>query len=218
VTIRVRLRGTGEPGATIKLYSDGVLAAQAVVASDGTDTIVTTTALAKGTHVMTVSQTISGGKESATLAAGSLTVEDGVPLVPNPAVLTSSSNAQVTGTGNPNSPIKIYVDAVAAGTGTIGADGTFSITSASALSPGTRAITVSRTVDGVEGSQVSAGSLVVGSMTTAAAVSTITPAQTTTGVCTQVSIGNSRWPLQVYDAWLGSIDTGSPITHDSTGN
>ena len=166
---------------------------------------------------MTVSQMISG-KESATLAAGSLTA-DGILLLPNPAVLTSSLTAQVTGTGNPSSPLKIYVDGVAAGTATIASSGTFSITSASPLSPGTRAITVSQTVDGVEGSQVSAGSLVVGSSTTAFfSVSTPTTAQTTTAaICTQVSTGN-RWPLQVYETWLNNSDTGSPITHDSAGN
>lgn len=217
--------GTGTPGATIKLYSDGTLVGTTTVAADGTYTVTSSAALALGTHAMTVTQTVSGGTESAPpLSAGSLTVSAGVSLVPNPATLSPSNQAVVNGTGSPNAPIKIYVDGVAAGTGTIGSDGKFTITSLTPLTTGTHAITVSQTVNSVEEAQVSAGSVTV----TAAAVSTTVGAPaatttrppgptTTTAVCTEVSTGN-RWPLQVDNTWWNTSDSGHAITHDATGN
>lgn len=181
--------GTGTPGATIKLYSDAAYAGTATVAADGTYVVVTSAALVKGTHAMTVTQTISGGTESAPpLSAGPLIVP-GIPLVPNPAVFSPSKEAVVNGTGSPNAPIKIYVDGNPAGTGTIGSDGKFTITSLNPLTPGTHAITVSQVVDSIEEAQVSAGSLTVISGATTTAVSGSGGTTTNAGATTTAVLG-----------------------------
>lgn len=67
------VEGTGVAGATIKLYADGLFAGTAVVDNAG-KFVVSTPALAVGTHTLAVTQTVSNGATSDAVPADNVTV------------------------------------------------------------------------------------------------------------------------------------------------
>ena len=71
---KAKVTGSATPGAVIKIYAAGVYAGQTVCGSDGKFSVTSTSALSARTHEITVSQTPTGGAESAQVDCGSLTV------------------------------------------------------------------------------------------------------------------------------------------------
>lgn len=94
------VKGTGEKGATIKLYVDGIYSGNSVVvANDGTFTV-SSSSLAPGTHLLSITQTVaSSGATSDSVDAGSVTVvgpaTTTVPVVP-PQETTAPAPGQQT--------------------------------------------------------------------------------------------------------------------------
>jgi hypothetical protein len=160
-TFAAQVNGTGKTGFRVFLYSDGIFVGETTIRPDGTYTVTSSKPLKTGSRKLTATMVDDKAAETKPLDCGTLTIV-GIPLIADPAVLTSDDKAKVTGSAAPGAVIKIYVDGVYAGQAVCGADGKFSVTSTAALSAKTHAITVSQTpIGGVESAQVDCGPLTV---------------------------------------------------------
>lgn len=141
------LTGTGTPGATVNAYVDGVLIGTGTVDSEGNWTI-TIDPQAEGTKV-DVNQVVDG-KESE-MVSQVVTHEEKVDAPVFNVV--NDKDKQLTGLGVPGATINAYVDGVLLGTGTVEADGRWTIT----IEPQTEGtkIDVNQVIDGNESEFVS---------------------------------------------------------------
>jgi len=87
------VKGTGDPGATIELYSGGAKVGTTIVLEDGSFSVSTTSALSTGLYVLELKQiSTSLDVESALIAAGMVEVK--TPITTSPA--TSSTSTATT--------------------------------------------------------------------------------------------------------------------------
>lgn len=171
------VKGNSTPGATIRVYVDGVGGATVVVAPDGTYSL-NTTYLTSGTYNVTITETPSGGSEGPQITVGPAVILQ--PPVVTGSASVSGSTVSVSGTATTGATIVIYSDGVAVGTVTAGAGGAYTITS-SALAAGSHNITLTqRDVHGISDLAL-AGSITIG----AAGTTTVVAAGTTTHVPTR---------------------------------
>ncbi|WP_460792691.1 beta strand repeat-containing protein, partial [Micromonospora sonneratiae] len=142
------ISGTGIPGATVTVTESGTVIGTAVVAPDGTWSLVPATPLAVGDHTITATQE-SGGIVSGPSNSVTFTVQ-APPAAP---VITSPTNGQqvndstptITGTGEPGNTITVTIDGVVAGTTTVAPDGTWSFDTPTALTDGPHTVTATQT-------------------------------------------------------------------------
>ena len=180
------VKASGQAGSTAKIYNNGTLVGTAIVAADNT-IVFPTIPLSLGANVISMTQEdASGVSDSVQVAIITVTKLES-PVVSSTSV--AGAVAIVTRTGQPGATVDLFSDGSKVGSVTVGADGTFSVSS-SALAAGTRVLTVSQTFEGETSSAVSAGSVSVstgGASTTTAipAGSTIPAAGTTTPTTTQ---------------------------------
>ncbi|MDT2750503.1 pectate lyase-like adhesive domain-containing protein [Enterococcus thailandicus] len=141
------LTGTGTPGATVNAYVNGDLIGTGTVDSEGNWTI-TIDPQAEGTKV-DVNQVVDG-KESE-MVSQVVTHEEKVDAPVFNVV--NDKDKQLTGLGVPGATINAYVDGVLLGTGTVEADGRWTIT----IEPQTEGtkIDVNQVIDGNESEFVS---------------------------------------------------------------
>lgn len=147
------LTGTGEPGSTVQLFSDGQLVGQATVRTDGTWQI-TTVPLTDGAHSLTLTATDTAGNVSATSNPVTIVVDTQAPasptdikLVNNGQISTNYSGSQptVTGQAEPGSTVQLYSDGQLIGVGTTNAQGIWQVTSTVVLTSGTHSLTATVT-------------------------------------------------------------------------
>ncbi|MBY6194586.1 type I secretion C-terminal target domain-containing protein [Marinobacter hydrocarbonoclasticus] len=154
------LTGTGgDPGDTVTLYDDaGNVLGMGIVAADGAWSVRPDAALPEGTQDLTVTYTDKAGNESGASATFTLTVDTTAPDAPASAPVldsgsdsgaagdnvTSDTTPTLTGTGgDPGDTVTLYDDAgTVLGTGTVEADGAWSVTPDSALADGTQDLSV----------------------------------------------------------------------------
>ncbi|MDX6020939.1 Ig-like domain-containing protein [Scandinavium sp. V105_16] len=155
------LNGRGEAGATIKVFSDGVLVGSGTVDGTGAWSVTPTTPLTNGTHLLTVSQTDPAGNVSAATGGFTVNVDATVPVAPvitsvadNTAPVigvvpnggsTNETHPAISGTGEAGSTITLYNGAAVLGTTTVNAGGNWSFTPTTALTSGTWTITATAT-------------------------------------------------------------------------
>ncbi|MFK3940268.1 BapA/Bap/LapF family large adhesin [Pseudomonas monteilii] len=125
------LTGTGEPGATVTVRGpDGSVLGTAIVAANGSFTVTLGSAQLDG-QALTVTQTDAAGNTSVGAVA---TAPTGVDAPPAPADLALSADGlTLSGTGQPGNTVTVRAaDGSVLGTAVVGADGTFTLTLATA--------------------------------------------------------------------------------------
>jgi|GEM_PF-146385 len=155
------LNGRGEVGATIKVFSDGVLVGSTTVDSSGAWSVTPTTPLTNGPHILTVNQTDPAGNISASTGGFTVNVDASAPgapvitsvadntapvigVVPNGGS-TNETHPAISGTGEAGSTITLYNGTTVLGTTTVNAGGNWTFTPTTALTSGTWNITATAT-------------------------------------------------------------------------
>lgn len=155
------LNGRGEAGATVKVFSDGVLVGSGMVDGTGAWSVTPTTPLTNGPHLLTVSQTDPAGNVSASTGGFTVNVDALAPVAPiiasvadNTAPVigvvpnggsTNETHPAISGTGEAGSTITLYNGAAVLGTTTVNAGGNWSFTPTTALTAGSWSITATAT-------------------------------------------------------------------------
>lgn len=153
--------GTGEVGATIRIFDNDALIGTAVVSAAGTWTFTPTTALTDGPHVFSLSAVDAAGNTSVTSTLYNLTVDTAAPNTPtllsvtddrgpNTGTLTSgqATNDQqptLAGTAEAGAIVRILDNGVQIGETTAGSDGRWTFSPDSALSNGSHTLTITAT-------------------------------------------------------------------------
>ena len=150
------ITGTGIGGDTVSLYDGTTLIGTAAVAADGTWSVNSST-LVDGTYDLTATQMDIAGNVSAGSAMLRLAIETAAPSAPSTAVLSAASDSGVlndnitnvaapvlTGTGTAGNTVTLLDGSVIVGSGIVGPDGTWSITTAT-LASGAQGITAVQT-------------------------------------------------------------------------
>ncbi|WFU22125.1 VCBS domain-containing protein [Bradyrhizobium sp. CB1717] len=158
---QIEVQGTGEAGETIKVFADGsTLLGSGVV--DQTGHFDFSVAATGGHHVITVTQTNTDNLTSAVSSGVAVEITPRAPTITSVVPLVggqidASHDFIVKGTGqHVGETITLYADggSTAIGTGTVAADGTFTITTTVLLTNGSHTLTATDTA----GSDVSAPS------------------------------------------------------------
>ncbi len=178
------ITGTGTAGDTVTLYDGQVSLGSATVQPDGTWSIVPGALLGDGVHGITAKTTDLAGNTSAASATLRLRIDSSVPgtlaapqLAPasDSGVLgdgiTNAARPTITGTGTPADTVVLFEGNASVGSATVGPDGAWSVTPATALANGTHRFTA-RQVD-------AAGTPSAWSAVLAVTVDTIAPAPPT---------------------------------------
>jgi acyl-coenzyme A thioesterase PaaI-like protein len=220
------ITGTGSVGDTITLYDGTVDVGSGSVNSSGTWSITTST-LATGTHDLTAKQTDQYGDISAASATLDLTIA-AVPGAPAALALAAASDSgtlgdditdvttpTITGTGTAGATIELLDGTIVVGGGTVGSNGTWSITSGT-LAVGVAALSATQT-DAAGDISPASGTLNVtivavpaapASLTLAAASDSGTQGDDKTDITTPTITGTGSVgdTITLYD---GTIDVGS---------
>ena len=155
------LSGTGEPGATVKVYDGANLLGSTVVGPDGNWNYTPTSALGNGNHSLTTTQTDPAGNTGPASAAVSFTVD--TSAVTSPSITTVQDNQgtiqgavaensstddrqpTITGTAPAGTTIRVYDGAAELGSTVTDAFGNWSYTPAAALADGPHSFTATAT-------------------------------------------------------------------------
>ena len=140
------ISGTGEPGATITAYVDGVKHGTTLVGTDGSWTYCFEPGIEVGLHDICFDQTDIAGNISGKACIKVDAVEDITP--PEPPTIDEKPiqpEECITGTGEPGTTATIYVDGIKHGTTLVAADGTWEYCFVPPLSEGNHEICVELT-------------------------------------------------------------------------
>lgn len=154
------LSGTGEPGAIITLYNNGVELATVQVNPQGSWTYPLTRNLSEGLNILTATATDAAGNSSPTSGVFSVTLYTQPPAQPDAPLIsdnvapvignignngaTNDTTPTFSGTGEIGSTIILYNNGSEIGRTTVGDNGSWNFTPA-ALTPETYTITVTET-------------------------------------------------------------------------
>lgn len=154
------LSGTGEPGAIITLYNNGVELATVQVNPQGSRTYPLTRNLSEGLNILTATATDAAGNSSPTSGVFSVTLDTQPPAQPDAPLIsdnvapvignignngaTNDTTPTFSGTGEIGSTIILYNNGSEIGRTTVGDNGSWNFTPA-ALTPETYTITVTET-------------------------------------------------------------------------
>ncbi|MIO82860.1 BapA prefix-like domain-containing protein, partial [Salmonella enterica subsp. enterica] len=154
------LSGTGEPGAIITLYNNGVELATVQVNPQGSWAYPLTRNLSEGLNILTATATDAAGNSSPTSGVFSVTLDTQPPAQPDAPLIsdnvapvignignngaTNDTTPTFSGTGEIGSTIILYNNGSEIGRTTVGDNGSWNFTPA-ALTPETYTITVTET-------------------------------------------------------------------------
>ncbi|EBW8644511.1 TPA: BapA prefix-like domain-containing protein [Salmonella enterica] len=154
------LSGTGEPGAIITLYNNGVELTTVQVNPQGSWTYPLTRNLSEGLNILTATATDAAGNSSPTSGVFSVTLDTQPPAQPDAPLIsdnvapvignignngaTNDTTPTFSGTGEIGSTIILYNNGSEIGRTTVGDNGSWNFTPA-ALTPETYTITVTET-------------------------------------------------------------------------
>lgn len=152
-TGRPTVTGTAEPGATVTIRFDGIVAGTAIASLAGTYLFTPTATLVDGPHNVTATATDAGGNVSEPSAPNNFVVDTQAPAAP---VITAPTQGQVlgtsrptfTGTAEPNATVEVRVDGVLLGSAAANGAGAWSFTPSAGqpISDGSHSV-VARAVD-----------------------------------------------------------------------
>ena len=134
--------GQGIAGAVVDVQVDGVSAGSGAVAADGTFRVAVPRLQAGA--VVRATQTLAG----LVSALSSPVTVHAIPPAPTLTPPLVEQATGVSGTGSPGALVRIFVGGVTAGTGTVGSNGSFSITVAPLVAG--QQVAATQTVDGIE--------------------------------------------------------------------
>ncbi|MVN21798.1 Ig-like domain-containing protein [Mucilaginibacter arboris] len=141
------ITGTAEANSTVSLYDGTTLIGTTTANPTGNWSIIPVTALADGSHSLTVTAKDAAGNVSAASTATTITVDTTAPLAPSvPALasggtITGNNRPTVTGTAEAGSTVTLYDGTTVIGTATADANGNWSITPAITLADGNHNLT-----------------------------------------------------------------------------
>ncbi|MCT4708625.1 Ig-like domain-containing protein [Enterobacteriaceae bacterium H16N7] len=154
---RPALTGTGEVGATITVYNDGTAIGTTTVGAGGTWSFTPATAIASGSHSLTVTATDSAGNISAPSAGFNLVVDIAAPVAPTITTVaddagtavgnltsgqtTDDATPKLTGTAEANATVNIYDNGSLIGSAQANGTGAWTFTPGTALANGSHAFT-----------------------------------------------------------------------------
>ncbi|MEW5562070.1 BapA/Bap/LapF family large adhesin [Enterobacter asburiae] len=206
------LNGTAESGSTVSIY-DGSTLLGTTVATGGVWNFTPGTALADGSHTLTVTATDAAGNVSAPTAGFTVVVDATAPVTPAittimddiPNIVGAVGNGQFTndslptlnGTAEANSTVKIYDGSTLVATVTANGSGSWSWTPTVALTQGNHSFTVTATD--------AAGNLSATSTAAAIIVDTVAP-----GIVTGLAVNGTGTRV------TGSAEANSTVTITSS--
>lgn len=193
--VKAVVTGTGQPGATLKLFSDGIFVGSTTVLPDGTYSV-TSSDLVPGLHSLTVSQEVNGAVSNS-VDAGTVNVVPPPPTWSSTTLQQPGSSVIITGSGVPGDVIDIYEGNTKVATTTVAVDGTWSAIISTPLPVGIHSFTAKQSVDGISSSAVPAGSVTItaaASTTRAAAGTTAAPPVPTTGALAGTTTAEAAAP------------------------
>jgi hypothetical protein len=136
----VELQGTGKAGDTINLYADGstTMVGTGKVGPGGTFDMTTTATFADGVHSIVATETDAANR-TRTSTAFAVNVDPNAPVIT--AVVgqpAKGGTVELKGTGQAGETINLYADSgtTIVGTGTVGSDGSFDITTTTKFADG----------------------------------------------------------------------------------
>jgi hypothetical protein len=148
----VEVQGIGEAGETVDIYADGgkTIAGTGTVGPRGIFNITTTLGFADGVHSFTATETdVANLTSTASTPAFSVSVLPSAPIITNVVGQPiDNSSVEVVGFGEVGDAIKLYADGnstTVVGTGTVGANGTFDITTTATFNGGQHSFTATAT-------------------------------------------------------------------------
>ncbi|MEU6134591.1 Ig-like domain-containing protein [Nocardioides sp. NPDC047086] len=142
--------GTGEPGAEVEVFVDGVPVGTTTVDPAGNWSLELTTPLADGGHTATATQTDEAGNISPTSDPVPFTVDTQAPAAP---VITSPADGDViddstptiTGTGESGATVEVSIDGEVVGEATVSPEGTWELPLTDPLADGEHTVTATQT-------------------------------------------------------------------------
>ncbi len=212
------LSGSGEPGATIKIYDNGgsTPIGSVTVPAGGTWTFTPTTPLSEGSHTLTAVATDPAGNVGLPSAGFTLTVDSTLPTTPGIPVVTddqapvlgnisnggstNDTTPTISGTGSVGDTITIRDNGSDIGTTTVRADGSWSFTPQTPISGVNHSISVIES-DAAGNKSLPSGSVAFTLDTTASAAPTI------------VSADDNVGPVQASLSTGGVTDDNTPTFH-----
>lgn len=155
------LSGTGEPGAIITLYNNGVELATVQVNPQGSWTYPLTRNLSEGLNILTATATDAAGNSSPTSGVFSVTLDTQPPAQPDAPLIsdnvapvignignngaTNDTTPTLRGTTDIGSTVEVFIDGDSAGFATVDASGNWIFEIATPLSESTHYFTVQAT-------------------------------------------------------------------------
>lgn len=212
------LSGSGEPGATIKIYDNGgsTPIGSVTVPAGGTWTFTPTTPLSEGSHTLTAVATDPAGNVGLPSAGFTLTIDSTLPATPGIPVVTddqapvlgnisnggstNDTTPTISGTGSVGDTITIRDNGSDIGTTTVRADGSWSFTPQTPISGANHSISVIES-DAAGNKSLPSGSVAFTLDTTASAAPTI------------VSADDNVGPVQASLSTGGVTDDSTPTLH-----
>ncbi|MCU6668731.1 Ig-like domain-containing protein [Enterobacteriaceae bacterium H4N4] len=158
---RPSFTGSGEPGATITVYDNGVAIGTTLVNSNGSWAFTPANALGEGVHAITTRATDSAGNVGPESASFTLTVDTIAPNAPSGVTVNDTTGAvlgpvaagastdanqpELSGRGEAGGTITLYDNGQVVGQTTVDADGNWRFTPSNPLAEGPHAITLTET-------------------------------------------------------------------------
>jgi hypothetical protein len=143
------ITGTAEASSTVTIYDGAKLLSTYSVGSNGSFSLVPSSALTDGLHNITATATDAAGNVSALSNVISFTVDTVAPISPvlsaNVGNITKATQPIITGKTEAGSSIALFDGIKTIATGLAGSDGSFSLAPSSALTDGLHNITANAT-------------------------------------------------------------------------
>lgn len=146
------IRGTGEPGTTLYLFSGSAQIGTLIIPQSGNWEFTPSVHLREGGHVLTATAIDNAGNASGTSNSWSITVDSVVPVAPvitsvvddvpgrtgplDTGETTNDSHPTLNGTGEPGATISIRLDGVQIGTALVSSGGSWTFTPTLAIPEG----------------------------------------------------------------------------------
>jgi hypothetical protein len=140
--------GTAEVGSTVAVIVDSTSVGITTTSASGSWSLMQPTALSQGPHTVEAQATDAAGNVSAASSAVSFTVDSVAPEAPvlsGPAAFVNSATPPISGTAEPRSIVSVSLDGRVAGTTAASMEGTWSLTSETALAEGPHIVTATAT-------------------------------------------------------------------------
>ncbi|MFC3195977.1 Ig-like domain-containing protein, partial [Marinicella sediminis] len=129
------INGTGEAGAMVEVFIDGVSVGMALVDGSGNWTFdYTGTALGDGTYALTTEVTDPAGNTSVTSAPVPLVIDTSAPAAP--VINVPTNGDPVTGTGEPGATVTVTTGSSGSCTALVQPDGSWSCTLSGPITDG----------------------------------------------------------------------------------